>query len=251
MHSLASAIVPFFLSPFNWILILVVMRFFIRSVKGKRFCKIAALFIFILFSNQWILNSYARFWQPEPRDISNDKPYSCGILLGGFANPDENGNGYFNSAAERFLQAVKLYKQGKIQHILISGGNGKKDDKDFSEASWAKSKMEKMGIPGSDILCEDKSENTADNAIYTKRLLDSASLQPPYLLITTASHIPRASLIFKTAGIQTVPFPCNYLAGRGGFSFLGIIPQPSVLFTWNFYIKETAGYLLYELKAKL
>ncbi len=251
MHALASAITPYFLSPLNWILIFIVVRFFIKRPKGKRICKIAIVFIFIVFSNSWLLNAYAKFWQPAPRDVSKDKPYSCGILLGGFASPDENGTGYFNNSSERFLQAVKLYKEGKILSILISGGNGKDVDKKFSEGEWAKNEMLKMGIPDSAVIYEDKSDNTADNALNTKRLLDSASLHPPYLLITTASHIPRATLIFKTAGIPTVDFPCNYLAGRSGYSFFEIIPNPSVLLVWNFYIKETAGYCAYLLKEKL
>ena len=251
MRQLESNIFSFFLSPLNWIFVLLIIAFFAKSLKVKRVCKIAALFIFIVFSNEGLLNGYAKLWQPKPRDVSMDKPYSCGIVLGGFASPDENGNGYFNTTCDRFIQIVKLYKLGKIKYILISGGNGKTTDKDFNEAIWAKNEMKIMGIPDSVILHEDKSDNTADNALNTKRLLDSAHLKPPYLLVTSAFHIPRAALIFKNAGINTIAFPCNYLEGNKKFSTGDILPQSEALEDWNYYIKETAGYLLYSIKSKL
>jgi uncharacterized SAM-binding protein YcdF (DUF218 family) len=250
MHELVSSIVVFFLSPLNWVVILIIIQFMVRSVRAKKTYKLSALIIFILFSNQWLLDAYAHFWNPAPRDVTADKPYSCAIVLGGFGSPDEKGNGYFNIASDRFIEAVKLYKLGKIQHILISGGNGKDTDKDFTEGAWAKEQMKIMGISGTVIFYEDRSDNTAGNASNTKRILDSALLPPPYLLITSASHVPRASLIFKNAGIPVVGYPCNYIEDRERFSFRGIIPKPENLFAWHVYLKETAAYIFYYLKGK-
>ena len=106
-----------------------------------------------------------------------------------------------------------------------------------------------MGIPDSAIFVEDRSNNTFDNALYAKQILDSAHLKPPYLLITSAFHMPRASVLFKNAGLPTVSFPCNYAAGMGNFSLLSLLPHPWVLLGWDSYLKETAGYLWYKSKA--
>jgi len=179
--------------------------------------------------------------------INKNAFYSCGIVPGGFASPDALGNGYFNATADRFIQAEKLYKQGNISHILISGGNGKINDETFREGSWVKSELIAMGIPDSVIFTEDQSNNTSDNAVFAKQILDSFGLKPPYLLITSAQHIPRASLLFKNAGVITEPFPCSYIAGRSSFSFSSLIPRPSVLLTWDIYLKETVGYAWYKL----
>ncbi|HEX7456808.1 MAG TPA: YdcF family protein [Ginsengibacter sp.] len=248
MHQIASSVLSFFLSPFNWIIILVVAGYLFRKTSNKRICRIIALCIFLLFGNKWLLDWYAKKWQPAPVSISQNVVYSCGIVPGGFASPDADGKGYFNATSDRFIQAEKLYKLGVIKHILISGGNGKVNDKNFREGAWVKGELSVMGIPDSVIFVEDRSNDTFDNAVYAKQILDSLQLNPPYLLITSAHHIPRASLIFKNAGITTVPFPCNYIEGRSSFSFSSIVPQPSVLFGWDIYLKETAGYLWYRFK---
>ncbi|MEO6219509.1 MAG: YdcF family protein [Ginsengibacter sp.] len=248
MHQLASSVSSFLLSPFNWIIVLLLAGYFLRKPLLKKICKMMALCIFLLFGNSLLLDWYAKKWQPQPADIPPGNTYSCGIVPGGFASVGIDDNGYFNSSADRFIQALKLFKQGKITHILISGGNGKIDKQSFREGAWVKGELITMGVPDSVIFVEDRSNNTADNAIYAKQILDSAHLMPPFLLITSAYHIPRASLLFMDAGITTAPFPCNYTAGRANFKFSSLLPRFSALVGWDIYLKEAAGYFWYKFK---
>ena len=250
MHHVASAVLSFFLSPVNWVIILLVASFILRMRNSKKLCRILALCVFLVFSNEWLQDFYARKWQTEPVTIRKDIQYSCGIVAGGFASPDFVDNGYFNASADRFIQAVKLYKLNAISHILISGGNGKIDNEQFHEGAWVKGELVAIGVPDSVILIEDRSNNTAENAMYSKQILDSIHLKPPYLLITSAYHIPRASLLFKKAGVETDPFPCNYSAGRGKFTFSSLLPQIGVLTGWDIFFKEAAGYLWYRYFSK-
>lgn len=250
MHQLASAVFTFFLSPLNWIILLLIAGFFLHKPSFKKICRILALCIFFLFTNTWLLDWYAKKWQLAPVVIPAGNVYSCGIVPGGFASPDTNDSGYFNAAADRFIQVVKLYKLGKINHVLISGGNGKTVEKNFREGAWVKGELITMGVPDSVIFVEDRSNNTFDNAVYAKKILDSVQLKPPYLLITSAHHLPRASLLFLNAGVPVAPYPCNYVAGRGSFDFLSLLPDPSVLLGWNIYLKETAAYFWYRLRGR-
>ena len=248
MHAIISAIVSFFLSPFNWLVVLLIVGVLFKTRSRRKACFISALLIFLVFGNSWLLNVYARNWQPAPAVLQQGTSYSCGIVAGGFASPDASAHGYFNLAADRFIEIMKLYKTGKIQNILISGGNGKPDAQSFREGVWVKGQLVQMGIPDSVVFTEDRSGNTAENALNTKHVLDSIQLKPPYLLVTSAYHMPRASLIFKKAGMDVVPFPCNYTDGRGGTEFGDFIPRPSVLMGWDTYLKETFGYWWYKVK---
>lgn len=248
LHSFVSTIVSFFLSPFNWVIVLLVAGFLFRKKGRRKVCFIAAFCIFLLFGNKWLLNTYARNWQTAPVILHSGELYSCGIVAGGFASPDAHAHGYFNSAADRFIQIMKLYKTGRIKNIMISGGNGKPDEHNFREGAWVKGQLLQMGIPDSVVFTEDRSGNTAENAVNTKQVLNSLQLKPPYLLVTSAYHMPRASLIFKKAGLDVLPFPCNYTDGRGGTELSDFIPRPSVLMSWETYLKETFGYWWYRMK---
>jgi len=246
MHQLLSTVLSYLLSPFNWIVFLLIAGYFFHKRPLKKACYILAVCIFLVFGNAALLNWYAKTWQPKPVVLSPSAEYSCGIVPGGFASPDADANGYFNATADRFIQAVKLYKTGHIKHILISGGNGKENEKSFREAAWVRGELVSVGIPDSVIFTEDKANNTNENAIYSKQILDSLHLTPPYLLITSAFHMPRAALVFKKAGVDVVPFPCNYNIGRGSFSAWDLIPTPSTLLGWDSFLKETVGYWWYK-----
>ncbi len=247
-HQIGSFILSIIFSPSIWIIFLIILYIVFKNPEKKRRTITWALILFLVFSNPIILNEYAKWWQPKPRDISKDSPFSCAILLGGFGSPDVDETGYFNSTADRFIQAEKLYKLGKIQHILINGGNGKLKMKGFNEAEWAKKEFIAMGIPDTAILTEDRSKNTADNAENAKMLLDSVGLKPPFLLITSAHHIPRASMQFKHAGLDIVNYPCSYFAGKDSYDLTSLIPRMDILIGWDFYMKETVGYLIYKIK---
>lgn len=242
MHQIASFILSLTLSPSNWIVLLLIIAYLVRKRSVRRVFISIAVIIFIVFGNQWLLNWYAQKWQPSRVIIPAGVEYSAGIVAGGFASPDADANGYFNSSADRFIQAVKLFKLGKIKHILISGGNGKTDVKSFREAGWVKGELIAVGIPDSVILTEDQSNNTSDNAKFSKHILDSLRLPPPYLLITSAFHMPRALLTFKRSGLRVDPFPCNYNGGMDSFSWDDLLPRLSVLMSWDVYMKETVGY---------
>jgi uncharacterized SAM-binding protein YcdF (DUF218 family) len=246
MHQLLSSILSFILSPFNWIVILLIAAFIFRKKSLKKLLIIVAICLFVVFGNSWLLNLYINKWQPKPVSINILPTYTCGIVPGGFASPTENDSGYFNQSADRFIQAVKLYRLGKITHLLVSGGNGKTDDNHFREGAWVKTQLVQFGVPDSVIFVEDQSNNTQENAANSKRILDSLHLAPPYLLITSAFHLPRALLVFRKAGVAADPFPCNYTEGMGTFSFSDLIPLPSILPGWDRYLKETVGYYWYR-----
>lgn len=246
MHQLASSVLSFLLSPLIWIAMLVISGFLLRKKSLKKICWVLALTIFLVFGNGWLLNWYARQFQPGPVSLTAGTVYSCGIIPGGFASPDIEGNGNFNSTADRFIQALKLFKQGHISHVLVSGGNGKKEMKTFREAAWVKQQFVIMGVPDSVIFIEDQSNNTSENVANSKRILDSKLLPPPYLLISSAHHLPRASALYKKSGVPVVEYPCSYIAGRGIPTMADMIPGLGTLQTWDTYLKETAGYVWYR-----
>lgn len=246
MHKIASYIFSFILSPVYWILFFAALGLFVKNKRIKKWCSLAALAVFLIFSSPLIANWFAGYWQADRPNIPAGKVYNCGIVLGGFASVDADNYAYFNGAADRFIQVLKLYKTGQVKNILVSGGNGKKENKQFGEASFVRRELITMGVPDSAIIIEDASGNTADNAINSGKILDSLKLGPPYLLITSAMHMPRAALLFKRSGIQADQFACNFTAASKKFSVGLLLPQLRVLSDWDSNLKEVAGYWWYN-----
>ena len=103
-------------------------------------------------------------------------------------------------AYSRISKAADLYLQcEKLNHkctLLISGGSpaGKP-----SEASEYANILKKLGIPASDILIEDKSLNTWQNAKLSQPLLapfDSVAI------VTNGLHARRTDLYFRHFGVN-------------------------------------------------
>jgi uncharacterized SAM-binding protein YcdF (DUF218 family) len=202
---------------------------------------VAAILLLIIFSNPLLFNQFAKIWDIPPYK-PDGKKYSCVIVLGGFSSGESKGKGYFSFSADRFIQGVKSLNRKQASHILITGGTGSLLSDEYKEAEWANKQLQEFGIPDSVILIENDSRNTKENAKFSKTLLEKSKLPPPYLLVTSAFHMRRSLMIFKNAGINVVPYPANYIASRR-FVITDFIPEASILFYWNIYIKEVIGYI--------
>ncbi len=239
-----SKLLVYLLYPISWILVLLLITCFVKSRKNQRRTLFAALFLLLIFSNGFLLNQFAKRWDIAPYNPKTTAKYSCALILGGYVSEDNNGNGFLNWAADRFIQGVKLEETGKVSHLLISGGNASLNPDEFTEGKWISLELQAFHIPDSTILIEKKSRNTLENIRFSKAILEAKHLPPPYLLVTSAFHMRRALLICKKAGIKVVAYPCNYFAGNGITSAGDFIPSAQTLSDWNIYLKELVGYVV-------
>ena len=209
MFFILSKILFFLLFPFNWLVALLICRTFSKKPIVKRRLNLTILLTVFFFGNEFIMTKLVLAWQPAPVTFSKSATFSAGIILGGYESYDRKGKGYFNGASDRFIQTVKLYKQGTIKKIVVSGSRVvgyKSEPSDFIQQE-----LMANGIIASDIIVDDASRNTFENALFTKHLLDSFRLKPPYVLITSAWHVPRSQKVFAKAGIPTVAYPSHFV----------------------------------------
>ncbi len=244
MYFILSKILLFVLVPINWVLLLFVMAAVkFNKPNGRRYLITAIIFLY-LFSIPLLLKCFTRLWDVETTvNNAGSRKYSCVIVLGGFSGSDSKGNGRFTWAADRFIIGAQQVTSGKALHILITGGDGSLVTDGFREAPWAKQQLKKLGIADSLILTESKSRNTLENAGFTKAMLDSNKLKPPYLLVTSAFHMRRAKMIFNKKGMDVVPYSCSYLINSHVFELTDLLPQAAILSNWSFYTKEMVGYV--------
>ncbi|TSD64640.1 YdcF family protein [Inquilinus sp. KBS0705] len=247
MVFILSKLFTLLLHPLTWVVVLLIFAVKTKNQKRKNRLLLVATITLFVFSNPLLADSFARLW-----DIGKYKPdnkqYSAVILLGGFVSEDEEGKGYFNWAADRYIQATKLVMNKKAQKILFTGGNADINPDGFTEAAFVKTELKKLNFADSTVIMETRSRNTLENAAYSKPLLQKAGLKPPYLLVTSAFHMRRAALIFKKAGISAISYPSNYMYGKQEVTLMSIVPSAEALLTWNLYLKEIVGYLVAWIK---
>ena len=239
------------LHPFLWVVIAIAIALFTKDSFLKRRRLIFAGLIAYFFSNYWIIAHLFLAWQPARQEFAANETYETGILLGGYSGFDgTDGLGYFNGNSDRFLETVRLYKSGHLRKILLTGANGQLSASDFVEADFAKATLLEMGVPAADILTERRSRNTIENAEFSRTLLDSLGIKGKQALITSAMHMPRATLIFRKASVDVRPYPCAYLVvpddGHTGPGSL--MPSSHAYELWDIYLRERIGYLVAALR---
>jgi len=243
-----SKILTFFLAPAIWIILLLIWRYFAKRSVIKKRLAIAAICIFILFSNEFIYTVVVNAWQPKPVTLKG-KQYEAGIVLGGMAAFDKKKKGFLKEDADRFYQACKLYRNRTIKKILVSGGTVAKELPE--EADFIKNEMIAIGVKPEDIITETRSKTTRENARFTKQIIDSLHIEPPYILITSSLHMPRASRLFANAGLKVIPYPSAYSVINQSFDWDDyLLPKIRILDEWQGFIKELVGFVVYTVFRK-
>ena len=139
----------------------------------------------------------------------------------------------------RLAEGVRLYDAGRAPRVILSGGgDGKR-----SEAETMARGADRLGIPASALLLEERSTDTEGNAQYTARLAQANGVRS-ILLVTSAMHMPRASRLFRNAGLSVVeapvPEPPSVRGDRWSDRW---IPSPRALWRSGRALKEYAGLL--------
>lgn len=243
----------FFIRPLIWIVILLVLAAWTKNEKRKRILFRSALIVLLFFTNPFVIRKLTGLYETKPVTLAANERYSAGIVLGGFVSYVlQDDRGYFNSSSDRFIETALLYKEGKIGKIIIPAGNGYIVQHNFREADFIRDRFIELGIPAADIYTDAESRNTLENAINTKKILDSVHLAPPYLLISSSMHLPRAEHVFTKQGIATKLYPCDFQSKGVGNNFFedDLLPSSTALRLWDNLLKELAGTVIYKLTGK-
>ncbi|MCS6855563.1 MAG: YdcF family protein [Elioraea sp.] len=169
------------------------------------------------------------------------------IVLGGAVEQnltEARGIPALNGAAERMTELVVLARRYPEARLVFTGGQGSLVHGALSEADVARALFLALGVPGDRLLFESDSRNTWENAVFTRRLVGPKAGET-WLLITSASHMPRSVGAFRKAGWEIVPWPVNYRTGRS-LAALYDDPFPQRLQLLETGLREWIGLLAYR-----
>ena len=245
MFFIFSKLLSFLIKPTFWILTLMIAG--ILNNKKRNLFLFFSLLIFLFFSNDFIFNRIVKAWEvPQISATKFDKQYEAGILLGGFSDYDYIKNKHnFKKEADRLIYTLQLYNQGIIKNIFISGGNGNLFNNNYKESETIKDFLIQNKIDSNDVIIENQSRNTKENAINSAKLLDKKN---EYILITSAIHMKRSILCFENEGLKIIPFSVdNTMSYSSNKIEYILLPRSRVLEKWEDLIHEIIGYYVYIL----
>ena len=171
------------------------------------------LAILVLPIDQWLLMPLEeRFALPDPPPARVDGIIVLGGVIDSALSADR-GMPVLTASAERITDAVILAKRHPDAKIVFTGGNGDLMPISPTEADYAKTLLAALGVDPARIVTEGASRNTVENAVFTRDIVHPAPGQT-WLLVTSASHMPRSVGIFRRAGWPVTPWPVGYKSGR-------------------------------------
>ncbi|WP_228451761.1 YdcF family protein [Chryseobacterium sp. SN22] len=119
------------------------------------------------------------------------------VILGNKVNED----GTLSTRLEKPLESgIQLYKSHRVRKILVSGGLGKEG---FYEGDKMKEFLVSKGIPDSDIIIDNKGDNTRKTAENTLELRSKYHFHS-LIAVSQYFHVTRTKKLFRDKGFQEV-----------------------------------------------
>jgi len=172
------------------------------------------------------------------------------VILGGgmqAAAPPHRLNFNLGSAADRIWYGAQLYKAGKADRILATGGGLPWFGSGQPEAPAIVQFLANLGVPEQVVLLETTSMNTYQNALHSKPVLQTQQLNS-ILLVTSALHMPRALATFRAQGFQAQPAPTDFeVVPVAQPTALRWLPDAEALADTTRGLREYLGLLAYRM----
>ncbi|NLS95777.1 MAG: YdcF family protein [Planctomycetaceae bacterium] len=153
------------------------------------------------------------------------------------------------STLYRCLKAVELYRTLGPRTIVLSGGR-LPEGIDYSLADAMRRFMLTQQIPDSNLLVEDRSTTTYENAVETRSLLQERNIRK-IVLVTDAMHLPRAMACFRAQGIEVVPAGCRYRSAGFQWVPLAFVPSSTSAVVVAEAAHEWIGLLWYWIRGRI
>ena len=127
------------------------------------------------------------------------------VLGGGYTwNPAwAPSSNLINNSLPRLNEGIRLWQANPGSKMIFTGARALTNPVSTGEAGARVA--ESLGVPRSEIIVLDTPKDTEEEAAAVKAAIGDA----PFLLVTSASHLPRAMIFFQHAGLNPLPAPAN------------------------------------------
>ena len=214
-----------------------------RWGRGLLIGALAALFFFSWTPTARLLIAPLESHYPpllEPAALDEEIGYV--VVLGGGhrADPSLPVTAQLNpSATIRMLEGVRIHRALPESTLIFSGGSVFQP---VANAEVMRRVAEAVGVDTSRVVLHDTPRNTVEEARAVQRRVEAAG-GGRVVLVTSASHMPRAVALFRGQGLDPIPAPTQHRVRESageGFLFGGWRPSANALriseLAWHEYL---------------
>jgi uncharacterized SAM-binding protein YcdF (DUF218 family) len=191
-------------------------------------------------------------WQYPPAEQRPADAEVIVVLAGGVIPPGGTpGRAELDEdTIRRCRHAARLYRQGKPCPVLVSGGKVDPDTEAPPCAYLMRDFLVQLGVREPDVLVEDGSRTTYENAVETVKVLNARGLRRA-VLVTDAVDLFRAVRCFRKQGAEPVASASWYRASRLEGSLFDYLPSPAAVVGCQRAWHEWLGALWYRLRDRI
>jgi uncharacterized SAM-binding protein YcdF (DUF218 family) len=137
---------------------------------------------------------------------SSNKPVNILVLGAGFSDDDRfpPNNNLSETALARLCEGIRIHRLIPGSTLVTSASGW---ENEITQAEVTAQAAVVLGVDSTHIKMQQKPENTRQEAEQYKQLFgDSAQL----ILVTSATHMPRAMFLFEKEGLHPIAAPTNH-----------------------------------------
>ena len=146
----------------------------------------------------------------DPRLQTDSSPIRFIVILGGGHTSDPKlpvTSQIEQSTLVRLIEGIRIYRKNPGSKIILSGGMVFDP---VSNAEIMASLARDLGVSEDDMIIESESKDTKDEA----KIIQSMIGENPFVLVTSAVHMPRSVALFKKQQMNPIPAPVGHLAKK-------------------------------------
>lgn len=175
------------------------------------------------------------------------------VILSGGARPADAWRPTTQLTADTMIRCragARFYHSAPPCPVVVSGGPIKYDAHGTTLAAAMRKFLIELGVAEQDVWLEPRSNNTHQNAAYCRSLLSEHDIDT-ILLVTHASHLPRAVACFRAQGMKVVPAGCGHLSTTLHWEWTTFLPSAGNAYEMKQVCREWVGLVWYRLTGRI
>jgi len=236
-------ILPTFFLP----IMLVIIVILIGLIKNKKKLIYLAILVLYIISTPIFSSNFFKLVEGSEyrKTIRAIDSADAIVVLSGMLRINEEGDSTYIEWGDpdRFFGGVALFKAGKAQKLVFTGGKMPWDKAKKTEGEVLKEYAISNSIPSEKIYVTKDVESTADEAVAVKELISPSKR---IILVTSAFHMYRAKRLFEKQGFIVNPYKVDYKSSNNkDVTILDFLSSAACLEKTETGIREIIGRLLY------